>query len=234
MTARKAARRRRLAAERVLAQLDTRARADTDPVPTDPELSPEIEAIEAITKLLAEVPAEAWDPIPTPEKTAALARPSRRRRASVTLSRPLAAMAVALSLGLGFAGGAILESGRHPAPTNSTTVTSQTPPVVLRPLASNPTRSLAVAYMPQPGQIVLRIAHLPPSPPGTYYELWLMSSLRDLTPVTAFRITASGRAELNLRLPDNPDKYLYLDISVQRIGAGTAHSSDSILRGRLS
>jgi hypothetical protein len=231
MTARKAARQRRDAAQRVLSRVDNVARAEANAVPTDPELAAEIDAIHAITKLLEDVPAEAWAPIPAPDQTRAPAQPTKRRRRPLTLSRALAAASVIVSLGLGFAGGAIVESGGRSAPT---AVTSQTPAVVLRPLAANATRSLAVAYMPEPGQIELRIAHLPTSPPGTYYELWLMSSLRHLTPVTAFRIAPSGRAELSLRLPDDPHKYLYLDISLQRIGAGTAHSGDSILRGRVT
>ena len=82
--------------------------------------------------------------------------------------------------------------------------------------------------------MVLRVNHLPPSPDGTYYELWLMTDARRLAPVAAFRVGQRGSTQLTLRLPDDPRRYVYLDISRQRIGAGTAHSADSVLRGRIA
>ncbi|MFZ0091212.1 MAG: anti-sigma factor, partial [Solirubrobacteraceae bacterium] len=136
-------------------------------------------------------------------------------------------------LAVGFGAGALVESGHSggstPAPRQA-----NVPSVVLRPLAPGSGHSLAVAYMPGSDQMLLRVAHLPPSAPGTYYELWLMSSLRRLTPVTAFQIGEAGQARLTLRLPDSSSRYLYLDISLQRVGGGTGHSGDSVLRGRLT
>jgi hypothetical protein len=88
--------------------------------------------------------------------------------------------------------------------------------------------------MTAPEQMQLRVLRLPPSPPGTYYELWLMTSPTHLSPVVAFRIDASGQATLDLRLPDDPAHYAYLDISRQRVGAGTGISGDSVLRGNLA
>lgn len=75
---------------------------------------------------------------------------------------------------------------------------------------------------------------LPPSPHGTYYELWLMTDSRHLTPIVAFSIGATGSGRLSLRLPDNPVHYRYLDISQQRLGGGTAHSGDSVLLGPIT
>ncbi len=61
-----------------------------------------------------------------------------------------------------------------------------------------------------------------------------MSDAKRLAPVAAFRVGPRGSAQLTLRLPDNPRHYVYLDISHQRVGAGTAHSADSVLRGRIA
>ncbi len=106
--------------------------------------------------------------------------------------------------------------------------------VVLAPLGQAAASERAVAFMPAPGQMVLRVADLPPSAPGSFYELWLMTDRRRLEPVAAFRVGDNRRAQLVLRLPDDPHRYAYLDISVQRVGAGTTHSGDSVLRGRLA
>jgi hypothetical protein len=38
-------------------------------------------------------------------------------------------------------------------------------------------------------------------------------------------------ARLSLVLPADPSRYAYLDISLQSVNAGTAHSQDSVLRG---
>lgn len=232
---------RQAAAERALAELDgtvpqaTHAQ-QTGATPqgpgTDREFEPELAAMRRLTHLLEQVPAEAWAAIPAEEAQDSRGRTWRRALRPISMSRALAATAAVALLALGFAGGAVVESGgssSHPAAQ-----AAHGPAVVLRPLATSTAGSLAVAYMPAPGQVLLRVAYLPPSPPSTYYELWLMTDLRHLAPVAAFRVGSDGRAQLDLRLPDNPSHYEYLDISVQQLGAGTAHSADSVLRGRLA
>lgn len=233
MISRKNRRLRQAAAERVLEHPQGDAPGEITTCPDeDPGFASEIEAIRAMTELLAEVPAEAWQPIPAMSADAAPA--SRRHPRPVRLSRTLAGIAAAACLALGFAGGAVLEGGSGGSASRPANPTANGPAVVLHPLSSASAKSLAVAYMPGPGQMLLRVAHLPPSPPGTYYELWLMTDVRHLAPVAAFRIGLGGRAALSLRLPDDSHRYIYLDTSRQRIGGGTAHSGDSVLRGRLA
>ena len=193
----------------------------------DPAVAREIEGMEAIVNLLQEVPAEGWAAIPAPE---AATMPASRRlgRRTLRLSPILAVTAVLACLALGFGAGSLLTGG------SGSRDSAHGPAVALRPLAGTPAADLATAYMPGPGRMVLRVNHLPPSPTGTYYELWLMTDAKRLAPVAAFRVGAAGRAQLTLRLPDDPRHYVYLDLSEQRVGAGTAHSNDSILRGRLT
>ncbi|MBV8989480.1 MAG: anti-sigma factor [Solirubrobacterales bacterium] len=221
---------RHKAAEQALARQPEADRSGA--APEDPALAEEVEAMRSLTKLLEEVPPEAWQPIPARGANAA---PSPARRwHQLGVSRAFAAAIAVVCLALGFAGGALLEAGGG-APTSSSAIgTAKGPAVVLRPVSAGSGSSLAVAYMPGPGQMFLRVAHLPPSPPGTYYELWLMTDLSHLAPVAAFQIGSGGSAELGLRLPDDSNRYVYLDISLQRLGAGTSHSADSVLRGRLA
>ncbi len=218
---------RSAAARQVLAEHDgtEAAREATE----DPELRRELGGMRDVVSLLEEVPGEAWAglPAPTPSPAAAGARGLLRSR-SLRLSPALATLAVAACIGLGFGAEALISSGSGGGGV------ARAPSVALRPLTGTPARDLATAYMPGPGQMVLHVNHLPPSPAGTYYELWLMTDAKRLAPVAAFRVGERGSAQLVLRLPDDPRRYVYLDISRQRIGAGTAHSADSVLRGRIA
>jgi hypothetical protein len=183
-----------------------------------------------VVSSLGELPGEAWAGVPAPEASAQRARGARRglRSGTLRLSPAIAALAVAACLGLGFGAGALISHG------SGVGGVARGSSVALRPLAGAQARDLATAYMPGPGQMILRVDHLPPSPAGTYYELWLMSDAKRLAPVAAFRVGLEGTTQLTLRLPDDPHRYVYLDISQQRIGAGTAHSTDSVLRGRIA
>jgi hypothetical protein len=126
----------------------------------------------------------------------------------------------------------------HPTLTGTRPVASGSPGsaarVVLRPLPPASGSGLAVAYMRGSERMSLRIRRLRPSPPGTYYELWLMTSDTDLVSVASFRVSAKGTAELNLALPAQPSSYEFLDISLQRISAGATISQDNVLRGVIS
>ncbi len=53
-------------------------------------------------------------------------------------------------------------------------------------------------------------------------------------PLTSFRVGASGTASVTLLLPAPAGAYRYVDISLQAVGAGAAHSADSVLRGPTS
>jgi hypothetical protein len=182
---------------------------------------PEIESMRALAGILADLPPEAW-----PEAaTTTLTRRPRPTRSSGA-RRPLTTALAAACLALGFLAGTLTHTHNTTQPHG--------PGIALRPLAPASKTERVVAYMTAPGQMQLRILRLSPSPPGTYYELWLMTTPTHLSPVAAFRIDQSGQATLDLRLPDDPAHYTYLDISRQQIGAGTRISGDSVLRGNLS
>lgn len=222
---------RREAAARVAAELelglplgagDQDAQADT-----------ELVQMRRITALLGQLPEEAWPGPVLPRRSAAsgVARPARPRSPR---PRPLAGVAVALAgaaLALAFLAGSLT----HPLSGSAGAVTGhRTPHVVLSALpAGGLAHGTAVAYMTGAGHMTLRLEGLPRSAPGTYYELWLMTSYTHLVPVTSFRVGSSGDGTLRLLLPDDPRAYRYLDISVQRLGAGSAISQQSVLRGAI-
>lgn len=234
---------RRRAAEMVLEEW---AGADVErAVAEDPRLARELAGMRAIAGTLQGVPAEAWESHlgPAPELRPA-ARPQAgqeqsaarpfgrlpRARGMGVAFRPIGAVAAAACIAGAFFVGALT----HPWTSSSGSGGPAVARVVLTPVTGTGTNGRAVAYMlGGGGRMRLRILHLPRSRPGTYYELWLMTSTSDLVGVSSFRVGNGGSGELNLILPADPTHYRYLDISVQRVGGGQAISPDSVLRGPI-
>jgi anti-sigma-K factor RskA len=106
--------------------------------------------------------------------------------------------------------------------------------VRLSALAGAPADSWATATITGSHRISISVLHLPPTDRRHHYELWLMTSPSDLVAVGSFRVSGAGRAEMSASLPAAPQRYRYLDISLQPDGAGTAISSTSLLRGPTS
>ena len=61
-----------------------------------------------------------------------------------------------------------------------------------------------------------------------------MTNIQQLVPIAAFRVDSHGAARLVLQLPANATSYRYVDISLQSLAAGQAHSEESVLRGPTS
>lgn len=220
MMIRRPSRRRSLRRRAAEIALDEAFAATAAEATATPELAAEIDAMRGIGRQLARIPASDW-PAATERPPAALTRRRGRIRTAPAIAAALACLVLA------FLAGSLI----HPTAGSTGQSAIHGRRVVLQPLAGE--QGTAVAYVKGAERIVLRIEHLPPSPPGTYYELWLMTTTTDLVPVAGFRIAGSGRADLTLGLPDWPVNYRYLDISLQRVGAGTAISPISVLRGPL-
>ena len=221
------AKQRRDAAAHVL---DERSLATdtTPPLPDDPELAAEITSMRAIANLLAEVPAEAWEPIPTSSPKSAASPAGRRRRRALTRPRALAGAVVVACLAIGFAAGALINPGASgPGSTQPPRAATAT----LRPLPGQPTAAIARAQLTSAGRIVISFTRLPRPGANHFYEAWLMTSTTKLIPVASFRPDARGRARVQTTLPAPVGAYRYIDVSLQRSGASAAHSGDSVLRG---
>jgi Anti-sigma-K factor rskA, C-terminal len=221
-------RQRRQAAERVLDELDGAETGTAQPVAKDPELAAETTSMRAIAKLISEVPAEAWQPIPAPEHEPGPTPANRRHRRSLTRSRALAAAVVLACLVIGFAVGALINRGpAGPAPARPPHAATAT----LRPLPGQPAATIARAQLTSAGQIMISFSRLPRPGAGRFYEAWLMTSTTKLIPVASFRPDARGRALVETSLPAPVGAFRYIDVSLQQTGAGPAHSGDSVLRG---
>ena len=61
-----------------------------------------------------------------------------------------------------------------------------------------------------------------------------MTSPRKLVPLASFRVGMRGTARLTLQLPAAESSYRYVDVSLQSVSAGTAHSAQSVRRGPTS
>ncbi len=185
----------------------------------------------ALAQTLEEIPGNAWESElgPAPRR----AMPSRSGAGPVPRRGAWARAVTGAAATAGLAGAFLVGALTHPwtrvSPAGGG---AGGPHVVLTPVNAPAGGGRAVAYMlGNGGRMRLRIEHLPPSPPGTYYELWLMTSTTHLVSVSSFRVGADGSGVLNLILPDNPSAYRYLDISVQHVGRGAAISQQSVLRG---
>jgi Anti-sigma-K factor rskA len=221
-------RHRTRAAEYALDQFDSQAAGTSPPLPEDLELASEIASMRALTLLLADVPAEAWQPIPTPEPEPAASPAKRRRRRLLTRPGALAGAAALACLAIGFAVGALIN---HAPGGPASTRPPHGATATLRPLPGQPPAAAARVQLASPGRIVISCTGLPRPGARYFYEAWLMTSATKLIPLASFRPDARGRARVQTSLPAPVGAFRYIDVSLQRAGAGPAHSSDSVLRG---
>ena len=193
------------------------------------ELTRELEQMRRIVATLGQLPGAAWPPAPRARTATGAQRPSRLR-----VTPGVAAALACATLAITFLAGSLTHPLAGPGRPTAAATDHRTPHVVLAPLpSSGVVNGRAVAYMTGGAHMTLTLKGLPPSAPGTYYELWLMTSYTRLVPVTSFRVGVSGDGTLRLLLPDDPHAYRFLDISVQRLGGGSAISHRSVLRGGI-
>jgi anti-sigma-K factor RskA len=217
--------RRELAAAYLLDELDGTQRSELEGrLAADPELQQEIESMRPLVSQLAALPEAAW-PAP-PEPAAEVAASKSRvtgRRWTVRPGAAIASLLVVAAIGLGL--GVLLDGGGGGEET--------APAIVLTPLRPTAGEQATVA-MPRAGEMVFRAEGLAPLQAGQYYELWLMSDPTRTVPVASFQASADGSALVRVPLPADPAAFRYFDVSLQSVGAGTGHSTVSVLRGQTS
>lgn len=186
----------------------------------DEAAAAEVNRLAPLIGCLAALPAELWErAVPLAERT-----PRRRRTRSRPVGWPsrqrlLAILAPAAAILLA----AVLVIGGLARPRPG-------PTVALGPLAGAPSGARATATLVGSDHVTLNVARLLPNARDGYYELWLMTSPTRLVSVARFRVPASGRLRLDLRLPAPAHAYRYFDVTLQRVGDGGAISGDSVLR----
>lgn len=203
-------------------------------IEADPLLRDRVRRLEAVTDRLAALSGAEWDVAVDDSAEAAgeAERPAAGRRVRRPLfGIPMPGVAVALVavalFAAGIATGAlIIRGGGGGVPSGEA--------LTLRPLITGPADVSGVAYLTGAEKMVLVINRLPVTVPGRYYEAWLMTSIHKLVPLASFRVDDHGAARLTLQLPAAPTSYRYVDISLQSVSGGSAHSGYSVLRGRTS
>ncbi len=210
----------------------------------DPAFGAEVARLKPLVTRLQGLPPDAWETVDPPalvlppDATPAPARldpgterARRSRWGRRIVLRPVTALAssVALLAG-GLAIGVALESGGTGG-GSARTVAS----LMLHPLAPAATPALGTArLLAKPGRLEVSLRGVRPSPPGTFYELWLMNSPGDLVSLASFRVPASGKVTMEVPLPVSPSSYHFVDVSLQPANGSPRHSGDSVLRGPIS
>jgi hypothetical protein len=185
----------------------------------DPSLRERAQRLRDVAAELEALPPSVWSAVTGENDRRPVARRPRFPRGIPRLTAALAAAALFVA---GLGAGALLEHGSAGTPGRT---------VALAPLGSAPTAAAGDAHLVGGDQLVLTVQHLPASRPQQYYEAWLMTSTTRLVPLASFRVGRGGQARLTLPLPAAASAYRYIDVSLQRVGAGTRHSADSVLRG---
>jgi anti-sigma-K factor RskA len=175
---------------------------------------------------LESLPEEAWtrpEPPAPPDIDAPAKRAPRRRR--LTLSPVVAALAAIVLVVAGALGGAAYErSGGSSAGAYSAS---------LAPIGTaDPGASAHFALAGDGSTATLTVRGLQPAGHGHVYELWLMTSTSDLVSLGTFQVGKGGATHVQVPVPLDPRRYRYLDVSVQPLHGSSAHSDESVLRGR--
>ena len=186
----------------------------------------------ALERVLAELPAEAWDPpVPPPlalPQHTAPARAPRRPRGWSPAPRPLAAAALgALLLVLGFAAGAVLTGGED-GPGRGERVAE------LRPVRGGGYAAASGTVNVGARTASVEVARLRPSRGGEFYELWLLTPPGELVSLGSFRVPKSGATSVRVPLPTDPRSYELFDVSIEPRDGDPGHSGRSVLRAPTS
>ncbi len=203
----------------------------------DPAFRAEVERMRPLVGRLEGLSEKAWEhvdsthdrhPLPaSPVPAASGPEPQPAPRRTPAARRGRIALRPAL---LGFAGAAALLLALVLALTAGSSV-KHPDTVVLAPLQGAPAGSHATATISSSQRVQLSVEHLPPTGSSHYYELWLMTDTTHLASVASFHVDPRGSARLSVALPAPAQRYRYLNISLQRAGAGTHISDESLLRG---
>ena len=198
----------------------------------DPARVAEAERLQPIVTRLESLEREEWDPpeapplvLPRAPEAARDPRPGPRRRRVLSL-RPLVAAAFALLLlAIGAGAGRLLDPGGG---SDRGRVLALDP---VEPAGASAHGTATI--LARDGRVRFSVRGLKPSGNGGFYELWLMNSADDLVSLGSFRVPASGKAEVTVPLPADPDGFAALDISAEPADGNPAHSASSVLRAPL-
>jgi anti-sigma-K factor RskA len=196
----------------------------------DPAFKAQVERLQPLVGTLSELPDEAWEESePPPRATAADAahpRRGRERRRLLSIRPAFAAAACAGLLAVGVAIGALL-SGSDEAQLGTASTLD------LRPVSTLAANSQGTAQLDGTAETAtLELSGMPESRAGEYYELWLLDGPGEVVSLGSFRVPESGKAQVDVPMPADPQLFKFIDISVERLDEGPEHSGLSVMRAR--
>lgn len=223
---------RELAVSYLLGELDPDERSEFERrLSADPALREELQRLEPVVRRLRDLPAQSWEAEEPPPLQLPAVEPSRPPAPTWRpgwMARPWRAALAGVAAAALFAGGLVVGTRLDDdQQTRSATVT-----VGLQPLTgSQGAANGSVALAADDTETAEVIVHgLPPSEPGTYYELWLLRGDETLS-LGSFTVGADGRADATFSVPVDPGSYDSFDVSLEAEDGDPAHSGDSVLRG---
>lgn len=193
----------------------------------DDLLRSDVDELAPVVARLALQPAETWS-APDPPALVVGAPPAlpRRRRLPALVLRPAVALGCAAALVAAGLGGGLLIAGSGDAPARP-----EVRRVVMAPLGDG-NRGWALVTERADGELRIEASGLRPDRGARHHELWLIPAEGHGVPLAigTFRVGADGRATARYRLPDDPDGYAALDVSVEPDARDPRHSGRSVLR----
>jgi anti-sigma-K factor RskA len=199
-------------------------------IASDPAFAESVARMRTVVEGLDAMPPLGWpgDETPALPPLPPLPGLARRRRFAWPSPRPWVAITGAAAvLAAGVAIGALVSrDGGADAPP-------QGPALALARLgdAGPSARGVARVLDGPDGTLRVQVTGLAPSAGGDFYELWLMDDADRLVSLGAFRVPASGSAEVDVPLPVPVGDFHFIDVSREPEDGNPAHSGDSVLRG---
>jgi anti-sigma-K factor RskA len=218
------------ASDYLLGELSEAERAEAERLlREDPAFRAQVKRLQPLVGTLSELPDEAWEGVEAPPRTAAAEAPRERvrdRRRVLSIRPIFAAAACAALLAVGLAAGALLSGGDEAAAPTAQTLD-------LRPVSTLAANSEGSARLDGDGRsATVELNGMAASRAGEYYELWLLDGPGELVSLGSFRVPESGRAQVEVPMPVDPQLFKFLDISVERLDEGPEHSGLSVMRAR--
>ena len=193
----------------------------------------EVERLAPVVGRLERLPRDVWTPEEPPPLEVGV-RPSARHRfawgRALVLRPGLALACAAVLLTAGIAGGVLLATSGGGEESGQTVAVPLLPVPADVPGGAARGAEVGRAELRAGETVRLSVGGAVPDRGDAYHELWLLPRAGDPVPVGRFRVDAEGRAVVTFKLPADPGRFAYLDVSTEPDDGDPAHSGKSILR----
>jgi anti-sigma-K factor RskA len=209
----------------------------------DPRLRAEVERLAPVVARLERQPADTWDaPDPPPlvvgaplPGAASPRRGLRSRWRDVVILRPAAAVAASVAfVAAGVVGGVVLtgDDRSEPGGAPPSRVLTLGPVPVGEGGTGERAAGMATLVDRGRGRVTVEVRGVVADSDGRFHQLWLLPAEGAGAPVSVgtFRVGDAGRETVTFDLPDDPERYRFLDVSAEPPDGNPDHSGTSVLR----